>query len=150
MTSHEGRITLNSHEGRITLNSAFPGMTKMCFVCKSNGRWKRSNLLWFNFKVVWPSKLSILFSQMKSTYTCIYVQWNFSKPDPQKTGSPWIPADFLGPLERKSHKTGHPSKLAIFVGPSTGRIREVSLYYIWQADNILVDVKEACINMGVL
>jgi hypothetical protein len=28
----------------------------------------------------------------------------------------------------KSHKTGHPSKPANFLGPSSGRFREVSLY----------------------
>jgi hypothetical protein len=27
----------------------------------------------------------------------IIVQWNFSKQDPQKTGSPWISADFVSP-----------------------------------------------------
>jgi hypothetical protein len=31
-------------------------------------------------------------------------------------------------LQKKSHKTGHPSKLAIFLGPSAGRFREVSLH----------------------
>jgi hypothetical protein len=34
-------------------------------------------------------------------------------------------------LQRKSHKAGHPSKLAIFFVPSAGRFREVSLYYIY-------------------
>jgi hypothetical protein len=27
----------------------------------------------------------------------VHIQWNFSKPDPQKTGPPWISADFLRP-----------------------------------------------------
>jgi hypothetical protein len=40
---------------------------------------------------------------------------------------------FLSPcriinMQRKSHKTGHLSKLAIFIGPSAGRSTEVSLY----------------------
>jgi hypothetical protein len=55
----------------------------------------------------------------------ICIQWNFSKPDPHKTGPPWISADFLSllniSLQRKSHKTGHPSKPAIIFGPSAGR-----------------------------
>jgi hypothetical protein len=64
----------------------------------------------------------------------INIQWNFSIPDPQKTGPPWIPANFLiksllnNSLQKKSHKTGHPSKSANFFGPSAGRFREVSLY----------------------
>jgi hypothetical protein len=33
-------------------------------------------------------------------------------------------------LQRKSQKTGHPSKPAIFFGPSAGRFREVSLYLV--------------------
>jgi hypothetical protein len=31
-------------------------------------------------------------------------------------------------LQKKSHKTGHSCKPAIFFGPSAGRFREVSLY----------------------
>jgi hypothetical protein len=35
------------------------------------------------------------------TYTApvrdFFMQWNFFKPDPQKTGSPWISADFFSP-----------------------------------------------------
>jgi hypothetical protein len=41
----------------------------------------------------------VLTNAMISPATIIYVQWNFSKPDPQKTGSPWMLANFLGPLQ---------------------------------------------------
>jgi hypothetical protein len=33
-------------------------------------------------------------------------------------------------LQKKSPKTGHPSKQAIYFGPSAGWFREVSLYFI--------------------
>jgi hypothetical protein len=67
----------------------------------------------------------------------VHVHWNFSKPDPQKTSRPWISANFFKSLLnnslqrtwRKSHKTGHPSKLVLIFGPSAGWFREFSQYY---------------------
>jgi hypothetical protein len=62
-----------------------------------------------------------------------YIQWNFSKPDPQKTVPHWISTNFFksllnNSLQEKSQKTGHPSKLSNFFGPNADRFREVSLY----------------------
>jgi hypothetical protein len=83
--------------------------------------------------------------QLYLTFMQFKVQWNFSKPDLHKTGPPWILADFFksvpnNSLQRKSHKTGHPSKPARFCGPSAGWFREVSLYlnYIcnWYTKNV--------------
>jgi hypothetical protein len=54
-------------------------------------------------------------------YVIVHIQWNFSKPDRQETGSPWISADILSPywtiLCKWSLITGHPSKPAIFLVP---------------------------------
>jgi hypothetical protein len=35
-------------------------------------------------------------------------------------------------LEKKSHKTGHPSKLTVFFGPKAVGFREISLYILYQ------------------
>jgi hypothetical protein len=43
-----------------------------------------------------PFKIAVFFKGFG--YICIHwIQWNFSKLDPQKTGPPWISAKFLSP-----------------------------------------------------
>jgi hypothetical protein len=47
----------------------------------------------------------------------LLLQWNFSKPDPQKTESPWISADFFSPFQAILCKVATPLKWSYFWVP---------------------------------
>jgi hypothetical protein len=80
---------------------------------------KLAKFMWENNIIEWFHNLKSLYGyhyMFHSNITCSddntnlctvtkYVQWNFSKPDPQKTVSPWISADLVSPCQTILCKT---------------------------------------------
>jgi hypothetical protein len=67
----------------------------------------------------------------------IHIQWNFSKPDPQKTGSPWISANLFSPCgtslcKRNLAKPATPLNQPYFSVPVLAGLEKFHCITIWK------------------